>query len=579
MNASFRLRRRLFVGLTGLILSSEIPAGAQLAPVPPPACKTLIEDTKGGAVNLADPSQSVLCFWQFALHDPLSDALRTAAAAQKGISTVQTGAPTTSPGTTSAVSKPNTLTSLATEYGGITSSTSNQTMTLQTTLDGIPRALVNRGKLPFCWSELVNIEGCAKAGTLNLLNRFGLGVTANTSTPTQNLTGSATGASQGTTQPVSVSSSGETKPSFSSAFAKFTLIRAAYKFPTKAPSEKAVVEAQEGIIKLLKQGQSPPAIYQEYHRWQTYLNSALDGPTFAQLPQSAKYEFFARCYSQIVGILFENKTFSECTNSPIITVVPKLPATPTNPRQAKWQQDLIDAINNYMAAASLYRANFDQTMLNALNKPVLALEYDFDTPQNQPTNSTMKLVYGQSFGKPKCRGSGSSAENSKNQITNPWTVTVNGGASLYNSTPPSSIPGASDLRNVQAGAEVDYAVCTSDYLGSWFGNSTFALAYYYQDQTSPSILKVTPGMPLAGISFTGLDSSTNQVFTKKGPINVAQFKYGWGVGKNVSFPIAVTWSNRTELITRAIWGLQFGVSYDLSSLMGSAANGAGSAPK
>jgi hypothetical protein len=168
------------------------------------------------------------------------------------------------------------------------------------------------------------------------------------------------------------------------------------------------------------------------------------------------------------------------------------------------------------------------------------------------------------------------AQNQKNTpsqdsvAVNRFTGTINVGGNFYNSTP-SSVPGASAFRDLQAGTEMDLAFCTSaiSIIGSFLGNSTLGLTYYYQDQVSPSILKVTPGMPLSGISIVGLDSSTSSVFTKKGPINFVQLKYGLGTGKNVKFPIAVSWSNRTDLITHSLWSAQFGVSYDFSSLLNS----------
>jgi hypothetical protein len=234
-------------------------------------------------------------------------------------------------------------------------------------------------------------------------------------------------------------------------------------------------------------------------------------------------------------------------------------------------------------------------MLLSANSPALSVEYDFNKPLNQPTNSTLKLIGARSFGPRICQPtaysdtnpsqsskSGTGGDNhapakpskSDADFQGPSgvqrvTATLNVGGSFYNSSP--TVPGAGVLRDVQAGTEVDVAFCTKskNWLASYLANATVGFTYYYQDQTSPSILKVTPGTPLPGISIVGLDPSTSQVFTKKGNINFAQIKYGLGVGKNVKFPIAISWSNRTDLITHSLWGAQFGVSYDFSSLLGS----------
>lgn len=140
---------------------------------------------------------------------------------------------------------------------------------------------------------------------------------------------------------------------------------------------------------------------------------------------------------------------------------------------------------------------------------------------------------------------------------------------MRNATPPSPVPQGSLLRSFQAGAELDYILNTSKapgFLGKTIDDTTADLAFYYQDQISPSILNVTPGTPLDGITLVGLSSSAKQIFTQKGPIRVGQFKFGFGTGKNVKFPIAVTYASRTELLTHHTWGVNFGVTYDFTSL-------------
>jgi hypothetical protein len=44
---------------------------------------------------------------------------------------------------------------------------------------------------------------------------------------------------------------------------------------------------------------------------------------------------------------------------------------------------------------------------------------------------------------------------------------------------------------------------------------------------------------------------------------------GGGTGTNLSFPVAFTYSNRTELVVHPAWGLQVGISYNLTSLFSS----------
>jgi hypothetical protein len=59
----------------------------------------------------------------------------------------------------------------------------------------------------------------------------------------------------------------------------------------------------------------------------------------------------------------------------------------------------------------------------------------------------------------------------------------------------------------------------------------------------------------------------SQVFTSTpGWIGVAQTKLVFNIGKGTSIPVAVKWSNKTDLLTGSDWKGQFGLSYDLSAL-------------
>src|SRR5260370_826552 len=130
----------------------------------------------------------------------------------------------------------------------------------------------------------------------------------------------------------------------------------------------------------------------------------------------------------------------------------------------------------------------------------------------------------------------------------------------------SSIPGAGRLRDIQAGFEGDRVLPSIPLLGQ----TTLSGAYYFQYQSSPSILKVTPGTPISGITFIGLPPNATQIFTQKGNIHLAQIKWALGTGKNLRFPVAFSYSNRTDLISKPEWRAQFGITYDFSSFLSGA---------
>jgi hypothetical protein len=90
--------------------------------------------------------------------------------------------------------------------------------------------------------------------------------------------------------------------------------------------------------------------------------------------------------------------------------------------------------------------------------------------------------------------------------------------------------------------------------------------YSFSDQNSPSILKVTPGAPLPGITLTGLPANATEIFAQKGNLHLVQMKVVVGTGSNLRFPLAVSYSNRTELVQHPNWKAQIGVSYDFDAL-------------
>jgi hypothetical protein len=132
---------------------------------------------------------------------------------------------------------------------------------------------------------------------------------------------------------------------------------------------------------------------------------------------------------------------------------------------------------------------------------------------------------------------------------------------IYDSIPPQSIPGAGRLRDAQFGFQLDRNLGPLAFLGT----SAVTAAYYFQYQSSPAIINVTPGTPLSGITFVGLPATATEAFAEKGNLHIGQVKLVLGES-SVRFPIAVSYSNRTELITKPSWRAQVGISYDLDAL-------------
>jgi hypothetical protein len=217
--------------------------------------------------------------------------------------------------------------------------------------------------------------------------------------------------------------------------------------------------------------------------------------------------------------------------------------------------------------------------------PIFSVEYDVNRPTGQPSNSVVRGIYQKSFlpktattktastGSSAAPASGSAGNAKSASSTTPTpilTLTVNGAVSFYNSNQ-SDVPGAGYLRDAQFAAEIghDFSL-NSSALGQL--NFTLSTAGYYQDQSSPAILNVTAGAPVDGVTFVGLPSTATKVFGETGNIGLWQLKLTTGSGSSVKVPLSVTYSNRTELITKPTWKAQIGISYDFDSLLPSSSS-------
>jgi hypothetical protein len=215
--------------------------------------------------------------------------------------------------------------------------------------------------------------------------------------------------------------------------------------------------------------------------------------------------------------------------------------------------------------------------------PIFSVEYDVNRPTGQPSNSVVRAIYQKSFlpkaatrditatQSPKAPTSESAGKTKSASSTTPTpilTLTANGAVSFYNSNQ-SGVPGAGSLRDEQFATEISHDFSMTSTLGQL--NLTLSTAGYYQHQSSPAILNVTPGAPVDGVTFVGLPSTATKVFGETGNIGLWQLKLTTGSGSSVKAPLSFTYSNRTELI-KPTWKAQIGISYDFDSLLASSSS-------
>jgi hypothetical protein len=443
----------------------------------------------------------------------------------------QTGSSAGSGGSTNLVSKSLTsrVLSFASEYGALTESSSGQTTTISGSLDGIPLALEahSAGLIAECPLNLI-AQKCVKSSWLNALGRLSYSVALNTTQASQ-LTGVANGAAQGTSQPVSFKSTGSAG-TVSQVTGKVVILEGKVTFDKLSKA----IESLDANSTLQTDADALSAAAKKLTGYQK--NAGED--------QGAAWDSWAASTAAMLNRISVDAIEEEWRKQgdALADVLEK-----NGPADGRPTDDqLTQAALTFAGALSAFGSAERQFYKAQLSGPVLSFEYNENRPNSQPSNSVFRLIYSQS---------GPSIHN--------WTLTANGAVSIYDSTPSSSIPGASRLRDVQFGFEGDHD------LPKWgvLGTPTFSAAYYFQNQTSPAILNVTPSSPLTGITFVGLSANATQAFASKGTISLGQIKITLGSSKSgLRVPLAITISNRTELITASKLGAQIGISYDFDSL-------------
>jgi hypothetical protein len=559
-------------------LHAQIPAGCELQlqrvvdnRATPDAAKSVLD-------QLGDPVTQYTCFVEeaslYGFYVPVSKKsfreVLDAIQAQTNSANQQQGTSVGSSATTDPVSKPSGPSAFIQNFGGISESSSGSSATYQWNPGTLITNLATGGVVPLCNSSLLIKKSCFGGVLTKILVPMTLSVTSNTSSSSQSL--SATGMSTGSTssaQEVNVSSKGTIKPSFGGFSVKWVpwkFYTRQAKLPDSIGSDYKKVDASIGTL------QNGLGACQEYQNWKANFSNTL------------KTAFDQHSGEKALKQDLETVVHSEYSKAFDSLLTPDPNTNKACYSREKLQQDLL----TFSTAFEAVDAAID---LAKSSSPLVGFEYDLSTPQNLTSYSTLKANVSYQFPSPKNKSADEkggdkdstakkaiieSAQNIKSAINGtkpsttsssspPGTFTAFFGGAFYNSSPSSSIPSASLLRDIQGGAELSYLASSSKIpgIGSLIGNTTLAAAYYYQDQTSPAILN---GLP-STITFTGLPSNANTVFAKRGVINLAQFRLGFGSGKNIAFPLSVTYSNRTELINHPTWGLQFGFSYNLSSLL------------
>jgi hypothetical protein len=475
-----------------------------------------------------------------------------------------------SSGTTSSVSKPAGSTSLIQDVGGVSATSNGSALTFQFAPGDLVQQLASAGVIDFCTSTIKSPK-CTPTSRQGALAPATFSVTANTTSPGTSVTGTAAGS--GTAVPVTLNSLSDTL-TFGGVTAKYAFlyknrVSSGTANNTLSPADTAALEA-----KALGNLSNDLSSCIAYGKWQSNPATRANATQAMTVAQSGKdsvalYSFVADAYKDLYAMMGKDPTCKK----PLSEI-----------------HDTLSTVSAYQAAIAAQ----NNIATSKTATPLLGIEYDFTTPANKPSYHSAKLNFSwqsevgcnaqvegtatkalktagtkaTSSTSPlaSCPATGGASKATSTTASPTWTISASGGADIYTDAPSSTIPSASRLRDVQAGAEITFVTTNlfknSLSMSNFFskvGDPSVVFAYYYQDQTSPSILNGPPST----ITFNGLPTTASQVFAARGPINVGQVRLGFGTGSNLRFPIAVSYSNRSDLIVHPFVGVQFGLSYDL----------------
>lgn len=423
----------------------------------------------------------------------------------------QTGASPGSSGSTSLVTKPTTtdLISLAAESGAFTDSINGNTLTAQANVDGLRRYLSG-----MAFADL-------KPTAMDALNHIGL--TATFTVAQSGSSGlSTTGSANSNTPSVANVVLPSNNVSFDSLSVNYSLLRKYNPHSSQFLNawQKALGAHASDLAQAIKSSEVAVLTLSPAR------NAAEIDPTLAAARnkwlQDAKVDEANNDFDQFVK---DYATFCKAFLAALRAADPK-----------SYDANIL-SINTALGTLS----EVNKTVLDeARGKPLLTLAYTYSTPQNKPAThqATFAGAYVWKSAGTQLTGNASGT----------WFASVPAGAKY------------GQIQSYQLSGELDQPIGQPTA-----PRATFSLAGYGQYQYSPTVLNITSGNLAPGTNIT-LPGNAQVLLGTAGWLGVAQTKLVFNIGKGMSIPVAVKWSNKTDLLNGSDWKGQFGFSYDLSAL-------------
>ncbi|MFZ0310162.1 MAG: hypothetical protein WAL89_18450 [Candidatus Sulfotelmatobacter sp.] len=423
----------------------------------------------------------------------------------------QTGANANTSGSTNLVSKPTTtdLISLASESGAFTDTVNGTTLTAQANANGLRRYLAGETFSSFKHTSLDVLQN------LTLTTTFNVAQSGTTSAPT---TGQATA-----TTPSSISSVllPSNNLSFTSVGANWVVYRPYSPTSTKfTQSWNAAISTNQNAI-----SDAGKQLYTDYTKlaWASVSKDPdvvkARGDWEAAAAEDEKSSNFDKLVSDFDTYM-----------SAVLNGFEK---------NASFNQAVVKVAGDIGQLTALRN-----TVLNNARGSLATFKYTYSTPPDKPATHDATAAFAYVWG-----------DKSKDEGAQ---ITFNAAGSWFASIPAGAKYGR--VKDYQLSGEIDQPI--GDRKSP---RAIFSIAGYGQYQYSANVLKVTVANVIPGTNISVPENS--QVFTSTpGWIGVAQTKLVFNIGKGTSIPIAVKWSNKTDLLTGSDWKGQFGLSYDLSAL-------------
>lgn len=224
-----------------------------------------------------------------------------------------------------------------------------------------------------------------------------------------------------------------------------------------------------------------------------------------------------------------------------------------------------DAPKNVLALSQALAA-FNQVVYSVVNKargtPLATISYLYSAPPNKPAtdDGTVALSWLFRGGKVVIDPvTHTKKKDDTKTFLSGAQLTANFTTSIYATVPAGAAYGR--LRDLQISGEFDkpFGGTVAEPRGTW------SVAGYGQYQYDPTVLNITAGNLVPGTNIA-LPGDAQVLLGTAGWLGVVQGKVVINLKKGLTLPVALKWSNKTDLLKGSDVRGQFGLSYDLSAL-------------